>query len=412
MVTGCNARTISAAVGAVAVAVSLNAGAAAAQTTSVVSTGAYLHFPKIVAHTTSPDASPALAAGEYAKDTVIQLTNTTNEVVEVNCYYINANRHCGGPPGSGPVCRADSECPAGIRCVPGWQSADFSFNLTPLQPLGWTASQGLAQLPCFNFGEGCPQDQTGIIPAVSEEPFIGELRCIVVEDDVPVADNVLKGEATIVEAGPSGAIVEVLAAAYNAISFQGISDDEGGEALCLGGAPGDATCAASYSPCAANLSLQHFFDGAETPEGVVSTELTLSPCSTRLEAGDLIVPENRVVALMLVYNEFEQRFSTATVVDCLENLRLVDIDTPLGPQGDAFSLFAVGTQGTLGGQTRIKGQTSDTDFGPGLVGVAHQYFSEQLGSAPLSSSAYHVNGNFAADPAPDAVYPPAPPVGP
>ena len=100
-------------------AATLGAGVAAAQTTSVVSTGAYLHFPKIVVHTTAPDASPALAGDEYAKDTVIQLTNTSDEAIAVNCYYINANRHCGGPPGSGPVCRTDSDCPAGVRCIPG-----------------------------------------------------------------------------------------------------------------------------------------------------------------------------------------------------------------------------------------------------------------------------------------------------
>jgi hypothetical protein len=153
--------------------------------------------------------------------------------------------------------------------------------------------------------------------------------------------------------------------------------------------------------------LQHYFDGAETSAGIVHTELTLAPCSAQLEAGDLISPANRVVALMLVYNEFEQRFSTGTVVDCLENLRLVDLDTPLGPAGDAFSLFSIGTQGTLGGQTRIKGQTSDNGFGPGLVAVAHQYFAPtNNGAGPTSSAAYQVNGNFAAEPVPDAVYPP------
>ncbi len=407
MVTGCNTRTSFVAAGAVAIVVALS-GSALGQTaspqTSVIVTGAYLHFPKIVVHTTSPDANPALAVGEFAKDTVVQLTNTSDEAVEVNCYYVNANRHCGGPPGSGPVCRTDSECAPGVRCLPGWQSSDFNFTLTPRQPLGWTASNGLPELPCFN--GPCPETQNGVIPPVTEEPFIGELRCIRVESDVPVAENDLKGEATIVEAGPFGTNDEVLAAAYNAVSFQGITDGEGGDALCLGGAPGSADCAATYTPCAANLALQHFFEGATTPEGVVSTVLTLSPCSTRLEAGDLIAPENRVVALMLVYNEFEQRFSTGAVVDCLENIRLVDIDTPLGPQGDAFSLFSIGTQGTLGGLTRIKGQTSDEDFGPGLVALAHQYFSDA--GALVSSSAYHVNGNFAAEPDPDAVYPPVP----
>jgi hypothetical protein len=248
-----------------------------------------------------------------------------------------------------------------------------------------------------------------LIPPVSEEPFIGELRCVVVEDDVPVDGNVLKGEATIVESGPFEAPAEVLAAAYNAISFESDVDGLGGDALCLGGEPADVNvqCAATYSPCAANLSLQHFFDGAQTPTGVVETVLTLSPCSARLEAGDLIAPENRVVALILVYNEFEQRFSTGAVVNCLENIRLVDIDTPLGPVGDGTSMFSIGVQGTLGGQTRIRGQNATPGFGPGLVGLAHEYFRDVAGGL-VSSAAYHLNANFAAEPTPDVVYVPVP----
>ncbi len=417
MVTGSKTLKLSATVGAVAFAfVALGVAGASAQTTSTTATGSYLHFPKVVVWTTSPIANPALAPGDFAQDTVIQITNTSNAPVDVNCYYVNANRHCGGPPGSGPVCRTDADCPVGIRCTPGWQSADFQLDLTPRQPLGWVASTGLDRLPCFNCP--APDNQLGLVPDVAEQPFIGELRCVVVSGDVPIDNDVLKGEATIVEAGPILPAIppvpapapQVLSAAYNAIGFQATADGLGGDALCLGGAPGNAACAATYTPCAANLSLQHYFDGASTPAGVVNTELTLAPCSAALERGALIAPTNRVVALMLVYNEFEQRFSTSTVVSCLENMRLVDIDTPEGPAGDAFSLFAVGTQGTLGGQTRIKGATADSDFGPGLVALAHQYFRSAEGADPTSSAAYQVNGNFAAEPAPDAVYPPPPPV--
>lgn len=407
MVTGSNTRMLAIAAGALGVvAITIHSTSALAQGTSVTGVASYLHFPKILVHTTSPSAQPALQPGEFARDTVIQITNTSSELVSVNCYYVNANRHCGGPPGSGPVCRTDADCPLGIRCLPGWRSEDFQIEFTPFQPLGWVASTGRS-LPCFTdacFGGFLQQ---GLIPPVSEEPFIGELRCMRVEDDVPVASNVLKGEATIVESGPFGAPTDVLAAAYNAIGFEGLEDGGGGDAMCLGGQPVGVTCAAEYSPCAANLSLQHFFDGAETPAGVVSTELTLAPCSTRLEDGDLIAPENRVVALMLVYNEFEQRFSTSAIVNCLENVRLVDIDSPPGPAGDATSLFAIGTQGTLGGQTRIKGQSSTPGYGPGLVAIAHQYYRDPAGGL-VSASAHHVNGNFAAQPIPDAVYPPIP----
>ncbi len=416
MVTGSSTCKFFAATCAVALSgLIVGAGSVAqAQTTSVVATGGYLVFPKIVAHTTAAGANPALAAGDLAQDTVIQLTNTSTDLIEVNCYYINANRHCGTPPGAGAVvCRDDSECPAGVRCIPGWQSQDFQVELTPRQPLGWTVSAGL-ELPCSPVGNNsCANNasQQGLIPPVGEDPFIGELRCVEVIADVPVLANDLKGEATIVESGPFGAPTDVLTAAYNAVSFAALSDGGGGDALCLGGTPTGAACAAQYTPCGTSLSLQHYFDGAVTPEGVVNTELTLSPCSARVEAGGVIVPENRVVAMVLVYNEFEQRFSTGTVLNCVENIRLVDIDTPAGPAGDASSVFSIGTQGTLGGQTRIKGTSvDDNGFGPGLVGLAHQYYSPQAGGAPTASSAHHVNvSEFAAQNPPDAVYLPLAP---
>ncbi len=58
---------------------------------------------------------------------------------------------------------------------------------------------------------------------------------------------------------------------------------------------------------------------------------------------------------MLVYNEFEQRFSTSARVGCYRNTPLADIDTLPGPTGDRYSIFAAGVQGTTVGQTRIRG---------------------------------------------------------
>ena len=400
--------------------------AAVAQETSVVVTGGYLHFPKIVAHTTNPNADIPLGPTDRAKDTVIQITNTSSEPINVTCYYVNANSHCGGSietPGA-TVCRDSSDCAPGVPCVPGWASTNFDLDLTPEQPIGWVASTGLVDgLPC-GFPASCDgQTQFGSVPPVGEEPFIGELRCFQVDDgDNPINLNDLKGEATIVEVGPQAGLVgmpptaEVLSAAYNAISF--VANAEGtGDALCLGGAPDGAPagiCGATYSPCAGNLALQHFFEGATTPTGVVSTELTLSPCSTELEVGGLISPANRVVAAMLVYNEFEQRFSTGRVITCVDTFRLADIDTLPGPADDAFSVFSVGTQGTLGGLTRIKGRGEEgSRFGPGIVGLAHEYYAPAEGSDPSTSAAHHVNGRFGNEFEADALYPPgAFPVGP
>ena len=87
------------------------------------------------------------------------------------------------------------------------------------------------------------------------------------------------------------------------------------------------TCAATYVPCPGVLIMDHFFEGAN-PEigGIVNTDLTLVPCSENL--GDPAESANfEVVAQMLVYNEFEQRFSLSTRVECYRATTLADLDT-------------------------------------------------------------------------------------
>ncbi len=74
-------------------------------------------------------------------DTKIQLTNTSEFLTSVKCFYINANGHCGGE--GGEICRDDSECDPGLFCEPGWQITNFRFNLTKRQPISWQLSNGL-----------------------------------------------------------------------------------------------------------------------------------------------------------------------------------------------------------------------------------------------------------------------------
>jgi len=389
-----------------------------AEETSVTRTGGYLVFPKIVVHTTGP-GNPALAAGALATDTVIQLTNTTNEVVVVNCYYVNANGHCGGPGPGARVCQSNSECIGGQECVPGWNVRDFQIRLTPNQPLGWTASSGFPDgLPCETNACGNPPEfnSNSTIPGVQENPFIGELKCYQIDPltagaqtEEPLNSNDLKGEATIVQsnAPTGGNPPAVLASAYNAVSFRAQSDPGGTGPLCLGDTvpPGSAAaCAATYTPCPGTLMLQHYFEGATTPNGVVNTELTLVPCSEDLSLDG--VPPLSITAQMLVYNEFEQRFSTNSRVQCYQNVRLSDIDTRRGLEGDSASIFAVGVQGTLGGNTRIRGvQGAPNGFGYGLLGLAQSYYAPVLNASPESAAAYHLNTSGSAA-VTDAVYKP------
>src|SRR6185295_6873804 len=92
----------------------------------------------------------------------------------------------------------------------------------------------------------------------------------------------------------------------------------------------------------------------------------------------------------LVFNEFEQRTSTSTRISCFSDVFLSDIDTrPSFPQDDSSSIFNVSVQGTIGGQSRIRGvATSETDVGHGILGIAVQHL---LGDTTLSSSAVNLN---------------------
>src|SRR6185295_695990 len=130
-------------------------------------------------------------------DTVIQVASVADQPVSMRCSYLNANGHCSN---DGSVCRSNADCPASAICTQGWNETDFRVTLTRLQPLSWNASQGLTFLPCDFLnpdGGSCVQRNDGRIPPVPEEPFLGELKCIEVDDsDAPLDFNDLIGEAT------------------------------------------------------------------------------------------------------------------------------------------------------------------------------------------------------------------------
>jgi len=366
----------------------------------------YIVLPKIVVHTTGSPTQP-IAAGGVATDTLIQLTNTSQtDAINVHCFYVNANSHCGGLRGN--ICTTNADCPLGQTCVQGWVPNNFSLVLTPAQPVGFTAAGGLQPVPCDpSFpGVGCKGDASGFIPPVNEDPFIGELKCVETDaNDHPVPANDLKAEATVVTTlvPPVAAGTGITtAASYNGIGFQADesftppSNATSMDPLCLGALPpgsGSLVCRQDYVPCPGVLILNHFSDGATTElGGVVDTELTLVPCSE-----DLSNPTRQsafqVTAQMLIYNEFEQRFSSGAKINCYRATRLSDIDTGLGPSGDSFSIFSVGVQGTEVGQTRIRGvQGAPTGLGFGLLGVAcENYHATSLSDPVLSRTAFNLH---------------------
>jgi len=388
----------------------------------------YVVLPKIVVHTTGSPSQPVQPGGS-AVDTLIQMTNT-NETgeIDVDCWWVNANSHCGGCELTatglvcGPVCEVNADCVPGLLCEQGWVTDDWQIQLTAGQPIAFTASTGLGRLPCdFIFGIDCPGgDAAGAIRGVPEDPFRGELKCVQVDDDDdPVAENALKMEATIVSTivpvPPPGVqpIGITTAAAYNGIGFQAdetfTPSQDPSDPLCLGSLPPGAgagvNCNMEYAPCPGELKLNHFFDGAAAEiGGIVDTELVLVPCSEDL-GNPVRSAAFEVLAQMLIYNEYEQRFSSHARITCYKSTRLSDIDTAPGPGGDSFSIFSVGVQGTSTGQTRIRGiQGAPVGLGYGVLGVAcENYHDTNLAGPVLSRTAFNLHGDEFR-PEGDAVY--------
>jgi hypothetical protein len=369
---------------------------------------AILVFPKLVVDTTIPAATP-----RGRVDTLVRISNTSSQSVKIHCFYVNANGHCSHAPQI--VCNpnligAGSPCGTAGLCVPGWQESDFSVNITPRQPIAWLASQGAVacedtpdpNVPCFPLGgngpEGPNNNGGSRVAPVSEDPFIGELKCIAVDrNDVPVERNVLKGEAEIVRSNDG--VVDVQG--YNAIGIPAIASRNNGDGtlvlggdVCAGGSRAGLTCSddsrcpdgrcvrAEYSSCPNILILDHFFDGANDPVSGrrVTTDLTLVPCSEDfLQQTPVKTPVQ-----FLVFNEFEQRFSTSRPVTCFQEFRISNIDTSSPDR----SIFSAAVSGTLTGQTRIRGVADDHQtHGHTFLGIAEEF--RQGGGAAAFNLHFH-----------------------
>jgi hypothetical protein len=163
-------------------------------------------------------------------------------------------------------CERDADCGSHNRCV-----------LPPCFPL-----DGI-------LGRVGPNKQVnqGTVPGSPQDPFIGELKCIAVDNtgtDTPIARNDLIGEVLIgrVQAGPD----QITLAGYNAIGIPAEIDNPcqpDGTCANGGGCQGDSDCrqstnnrdttlvlggpaeTAEYEGCPNVLILDTFFDGAVDP---------------------------------------------------------------------------------------------------------------------------------------------------
>jgi hypothetical protein len=407
---------------------------------------AIIVFPKVVVNT------------EEGLDTLIRLSNTSDREVGVLCFYINATPKCTLPTRS---CFPDpSDChDAGGICRDFWQETDFRITLTAKQPTAWLASEpsgtdcrfvigtcsnnpdqtcrlgdscgpnGRCVIPpCFpldgtatyNTRTGESNAESKVIP-VSEDPFIGELKCVAVDDNgAPVPRNVLKGEALI--GLRSNGTLDI--AGYNALGIPALAGRGNRDNTLVLGGPrrqdGSFEDHVEYEGCPNLLILDHFFDGAVDPlvpnfcreddtcsisgnacaddddcvnrcegdtctisgtgcsrdpdcsalvgQARVGTDLTLIPCTQDFRTQDTSF--GKTVTHFLVFNEFEQRFSTSRTVECFKEIRLSNIDT----NDNERSILAAGVAGTLTGQTRIRGfDARAEDRGNTLLGLAEEF---------------------------------------
>ena len=436
---------------------------------------AILVFPKLLVDTAN------------GLDTLIRISNVAETPVNVYCFYVNATPICSIPGGS---CFPNQlSCQASIggqifigSCLDNWQPNDFTFRLTREQPTGWLVSRGQTT-PCAFLDGVCSNDGTtvcerdsqcgagnrcvlppcfpldggplgrtgpggqineGAVPLSPGDPFIGELKCIAVdENQQPIARNDLIGEALIgkTESGPADGI-ELLG--YNAVGIPAIPGTGNRDHTLVLGGPAET---AEYEGCPNILILDHFFDGAVDPVLVnvcqpddtcslshtdcttdadcvdnvcvddvctvtggacagdedcqntcvlatntctltgtrcqsdaecvapdfqvrLATDLTLIPCTQDFEERRLDL--SRTVAQFLVFNEFEQRFSTSRTVDCFKEIQLSNMETA----DNTRSIFSAGVAGTLTGQSRIRGVVNDDNVGKGgntLIGIAEEF---------------------------------------
>jgi len=345
--------------------VMLALGTAKAETTSDRPAGLII-MPKLIFD--SSGTLGVLTGNGTPVDTEIQLTNTSDQEARMRCFYVNANSHCTNNPSA--VCSVTADCQQfglGGLCFAGWVETDFHLTLSPHQPIIWRISEGLS---------APPRPATGNVPAVNEDPFIGELKCFQVgENDEPIDRNDLKAEVSII----SYTSTSIDARAYNGIGLQAVQGgNDGDNTLILGGDDPE------YSGCPSVLIMNHFFDDAVEPVSgnYVKTHLTLVPCTENFLLQDVAL--FATTAQFLVFNEFEQRFSASRSVECFKEFELCALgtgtdraitDVSASSNSCERSVFSAFVAGTLTGQTRIRGvDDASTPHGEGLVGIGEEFF--------------------------------------
>ena len=358
-------------------AVALGGVAAIARADVTVDKGSsILIFPKVIADGTF--------------DTIIQIANTGNSMVAARCFYVN---------------NSQGQC----------QETDFDIFLTKQQPTHWQVSNGRPSLTGV-FGGKWGINDAGLTPGhvppvgigiLGGAPFRGELKCVEIDPftGMPWTGNHLKGEATIKSLGNiAGSLegnvnlgtTEGDVSKYNAIGILGNPNAQPANPLLLDGGT-------TYNACPAKLILNHFATGAVDPvvgDGSANfTELTLMPCREDFENQ---IPASSTLQI-LVFNEFEEVFSSSITVTCVTSLELTKIDTKFGDP--TRSVFGISVLGTPVAQTQIT-PVEVSRATSGVVGVAERIVGAPQGWARGAYNIHH-DGQFVPQSGADTIYLPA-----
>lgn len=340
-----------------------------------------LVFPKVIA--------------DGGRDTIIQITNTSNNMRHAHCFYVNA-----APTVAGEAISEDNP--------PLWTEIDFDITLTKQQPTKWVVSTG-RRFPAFEDtcagmatdpGRNCDNTTTGggdadccdagfdpgRVPPTPPD-FTGELKCVEVDaSGFPVGGNALKGEATIVDP------VTEDVSKYNALGLKGFDTNNMDGVLCLGGGvtPSCPT-GAEYEGCPRLWSINHVSDGSENPvadsQGFSSTSsanLTIVPCTQNFETQ---APQD-VTIQFLIMNEFEQQLSASTSFQCWASFALSGADAsgslPYGGISTAFEEQTIGTA--------LVKTTARAVGNQGVMMVLEESYS--VSGAGVAASAQNVHSSF------------------
>ncbi|MBI3783967.1 MAG: hypothetical protein HY270_11250 [Deltaproteobacteria bacterium] len=302
----------------------------------------FIARPAVARVTTEQSASILVFAKVIAdgtRDTIIQITNTSNNMRHAHCFYVD-----GAP--------EDFTQDVSPLNPPRWTETDFDIWLTKQQPTHWVVSTGRWDDPtddtcrktscspsnsgANNGGADCCDAgfDPGRVPPVGPH-FTGELKCIEVDaSGFPVPGNALKGEATLVTVG-TGEVSK-----YNAVGLKGFDTNNMDGTLCLGGGvSGSCPSGAEYEACPQTWILDHPSIGApdlvvdsqsfcdKGTDGTnscssVSTTLTVVPCRENFETQ----APTSVTLQFQITNEYEQTFSASTTITCWASYALDEIN--------------------------------------------------------------------------------------